>query len=85
MREIVAELNAVLRGWYAYFRHAIATTLVPIDGFVHRRLRAILPRRDKRPGQGQCHADHRRRPNAYFAQLGLFTMSTARQAASQSR
>lgn len=83
--DVVNELNRVLRGWYAYFRHAIATTFDSVDGFVRRRLRALLRRRDKRPGQGQCHADHRRWPNAYFAQLGLFTMATARQAASQSR
>lgn len=85
LQDIVVALNAVLRGWYAYFRHAIATTFDSVDGFVRRRLRALLRRRDKRPGQGQCHADHRRWPNAYFAQLGLFTMATARQAASQSR
>lgn len=85
LRDIVAELNPVLRGWYAYFKHAIASTFMPIDGFVRRRLRAILRRHDKRPGQGHCHADHRQWPNAYFAQLGLFTMSAARHAASQPR
>jgi RNA-directed DNA polymerase len=85
LRDIVVEINAVLRGWYGYFKHVIATTFGSIDGFVRRRLRALLRRRDKRPGQGQCHADHRRWPTAYFAHLGLFTMSTARSAASQSR
>jgi RNA-directed DNA polymerase len=85
LRDIVVEINAVLRGWYGYFKHVIATTFGSIDGFVRRRLRALLRRRDKRPGQGQCHADHRRWPTAYFAHLGLFTMSTARRAASQSR
>ena len=85
MCDIVVELNAVLKGWYAYFRHAIVGTFVPIDGFVRRRLRALLRRREKRPGQGRCPADSRRWPNAYFATLGLFTMRTARRAASQSR
>jgi len=83
--DMVAALNRVLRGWYAYFKHAIAPTFAPIDGFVRRRLRALLRKRAKRPGQGRCHADHRRWPNAYFANLGLFTTATARRAASQPR
>ena len=82
---IVAELSQVLRGWYAYFRHACVPTFGSLDSFVRRRLRAILRRRDKRSGQGHCLADHRRWPNAFFAQLGLFTMATARQVASQPR
>lgn len=85
MREIVTELNAVLKGWYAYFRHAIEGTFPPLDGFVRRRLRALLRKRDKRPSQGRCQEDTRQWPNAYFATLGLFTMSTARRTASQSR
>ncbi|MEO5670358.1 MAG: group II intron reverse transcriptase/maturase [Ramlibacter sp.] len=83
--DIVAELNAVLRGWYQYFQHAVRAVFPMLDGFVRRRLRALLRKREKRPGAGRCHADTRRWPNAYFAHLGLFTMSTARQAASQSR
>lgn len=85
MSDIVAELSQVLRGWYAYFRHASVPTFGSVDSFVRRRLRAILRTRDKRPGQGHCHVDHRRWPNAFFAQLGLFTMATVRQAASQPR
>lgn len=82
---IVAELNAVLRGWYQYFQHAMSAVFSMLDGFVRRRLRAMLRKREKRPGAGRCQADTRRWPNAYFAQQGLFTMSTARHAASQSR
>ena len=85
MRDVVAELNAVLRGWYAYFKHAIVRTFEPLDGFVRRRLRALLRRREKRPGPGRYRVDHRRWPNAYFAAQGLFTMSTARRLASQPR
>jgi RNA-directed DNA polymerase len=82
---IVTELNAVLRGWYQYFQHAVRTVFPMLDGFTRRRLRSLLRKREKRPGAGRCQADTRRWPNAYFAQQGLFTMSTARQAASQSR
>jgi hypothetical protein len=56
-----------------------------LDGFIRRRLRAILRKQEKRPGFGKCHADHKRWPNAYFAALGLFTMTEARMSASQSR
>ncbi len=82
---IVAELNAALRGWYQYFQHAVRNIFTMLDGFTRRRLRSMLRKREKRPGAGRCQADTRRWPNAYFAQQGLFTMSTARQAASQSR
>lgn len=83
--DIIAELNPTLRGWFAYFKHAIIGTFRTIDGFVRRRLRALLRRRRKRPGQGHCYADHRRWPNAFFAKRRLFTMHEARLMARQSR
>jgi hypothetical protein len=55
------------------------------DGFVRRRLRAILRKQEKRPGTGKCRDDHLRWPNTFFAAQGLFTLSTARVLASQSR
>ena len=82
---IVADLSATIRGWYGYFKHARATTFPRLDGFIRRRLRAILRKQDKRPGMGLCQADHKRWPNAYFAALGLFTMTEAQMLASQSR
>jgi len=82
---IIAELNRVLRGWFNYFKHAAKSTFRDLDAFVRRRLRALLRKRDKRPGQGHCAGDHRRWPIAHFAQLGLFAMHSARAAASRSR
>ena len=82
---IIDDLNPTLRGWFGYFKHAWPTTFQTIDGFIRRRLRAILRKQEKRPGMGRCYDDHRRWPNAYFANLGLFIMATARQRASQSR
>lgn len=82
---IVDDLNPTLRGWFGYFKHAWPTTFQTLDGFIRRRLRAILRKQEKRPGMGRCYDDHRRWPNAYFANLGLFIMATARQRASQSR
>jgi RNA-directed DNA polymerase len=85
LARIMAELNPVLRGWFHYFQHAGRTEFPTLDGFVRRRLRAVLRKQSKHPGFGRCVADHRRWPNAYFAAAGLFTLTTAWQRASQSR
>jgi len=85
MARIIADLTPTIRGWYGYFKHAGRRVFPRLDGFIRRRLRAILRKQDKRPGLGQCHADHKRWPNAYFAGLGLFTMTEAQMSASQSR
>jgi RNA-directed DNA polymerase len=82
---VIASLNPTLRGWYAYFQHAHRFTFPTIDGFVRRRLRAMLRRQKHRPGQGRCLNDHKQWPNAFFADLGLFTMSNAHRLARQSR
>jgi len=85
MARIIADLTPTIRGWYGYFKHAGRRVFPRLDGFIRRRLRAILRKQDKRPGLGRCHADHKRWPNAYFAGLGLFTMTEAQMSASQSR
>lgn len=77
LKRIIAELNPVLRGWFAYFKHAHSRTFPEIDGFVRRRLRAILRKWEKRPGRGVTVDDHQRWPNRYFAEHGLFTLTTA--------
>ena len=85
MAKIIESLNPMLRGWFGYFKHANSFVFKMVDGFVRRRLRAILRKQQKRPGMGRCRADHKRWPNAYFADLGLFTMTEAHALASQSR
>ena len=85
LMRIIADLTPMIRGWYGYFKHACRCEFPRLDGFIRRRLRAILRKQEKRPGFGKCHADHKRWPNAYFAELGLFTMTEARMLASQSR
>jgi len=82
---VIASLNPTLRGWYAYFQHAHRFTFSSLDGFIRRRLRAMLRRQQHRPGQGQCRRDHHQWPNAFFADLGLFTLSEAHRLARQSR
>jgi RNA-directed DNA polymerase len=85
LRHIAADLNPMLRGWFGYFKHARSSTFQAIDGFVRRRLRAILRRRHKRAGFGRTLKDHQRWPNAFFAAQGLFTLHEAYVQASQSR
>lgn len=85
LAKIIGDLNPMLRGWFNYFKHAHLVAQLGIDGFVRRRLRAILRKQDKRPGMGKCLDDHLRWPNAFFATQGLFTMTAARVLASQSR
>jgi hypothetical protein len=74
-----------LQGWYGYFQHAHRYTFSSLDGFVRRRLRAMLRKQKRRPGQGHSFNDHVRWPNSFFASLGLFTMSDAHRLARQSR
>ncbi len=85
LSSIIDELTPMTRGWFGYFKQAHKSTFPMLDGFIRRRLRAILRKQEKRPGMGRCHEDHKRWPNAYFANLGLFTMTQAHQLASQSR
>ncbi len=85
LRVIIADLNRTLPGWFAYFQHADRYTFRPLDGFIRRRLRALLRKQQHRPGMGRCAADHQRWPNAFFAEHGLFTLETAHAMASRSR
>jgi RNA-directed DNA polymerase len=85
LERIIDDLNPMLRGWFGYFQHAAPGVFSFIDGFVRRRLRAVLRKQDKRPGIGRCKADHQRWPNAFFAERGLFTLQTACAMARHSR
>lgn len=85
LTHIITELNPILRGWFGYFKHANPLEFRRLDGFIRRRLRALLRKREKRPGMGRCLADHQRWPNAFFAERGLFTLVGAHATASQSR
>jgi len=77
LERIVASLNPMLRGWFAYFKYAHPYTFDEIDKLIRRRLRAILRKQEKRPGFGRCRVDHQRWTNAFFAQAGLLALHTA--------
>jgi RNA-directed DNA polymerase len=72
--EIIAKANPILRGWHGYFRESHRTGLSGPDGWLRRRLRAMLRKREKRPGYGLSKADSRRWPNRWFAAQGLYSL-----------
>lgn len=81
---VIAGLNPGIRGWFEYFKHSHRTTFEGLDGWIRMRLRSIL--RKNRGGKGKGRGrDHYRWPNAYFEQLGLFSLERARALASQSQ
>jgi RNA-directed DNA polymerase len=85
LARIIDGLNPVLKGWFAYFKHAHPRTFTVLDAFIRRRLRAVLRKQQKRPGHGATLEDHQRWPNAFFAQAGLLALHTAWQTARHPR
>ena len=80
---IIADVNRTLRGWFAFFQHSPRHWFRPLDSWLRMRLRSILRRRQHRRGRGRGR-DHQRWPNAFFAEHGLFDLTTARALAGQS-
>ncbi len=85
IEQIISDLNPTIKGWFGYFKHAHLYTFNSLDGFIRRRLRAILCKHQKRPGSGRTGNNHRQWPNTFFADRGLFTMREAHILARQSR
>jgi len=83
LKAIIETLNPKIRGWFEYFKHSHRTTFPGLDGWIRGRLRTILRKRHKRKGRARG-LDHQRYPNAYFAQLGLFSLEQAHAMACQS-
>jgi RNA-directed DNA polymerase len=82
---IIGDLNPLLRGWFGYFKHARPRLFRKLDGFIRRRLRAVLRKQERRPSMGRSQADHMRWTNAFFADQGLFTLVTAHEIARHPR
>jgi len=82
---IIGDLNPLLRGWFGYFKHARPRLFRKLDGFIRRRLRAVLRKQERRPSMGRSQADHTRWTNALFADQGLFTLVTAHEIARHPR
>lgn len=84
LERIIEMLNLTLRGWFAYFQHSAPRIFGMLDGWIRGRLRGILRRRLGLRGRGRGR-DHHRWPNAYFWQMGLYSMSEAHQLLIRSR
>jgi RNA-directed DNA polymerase len=74
MAMIVAKLNPTLRGWRGYFGQSPPTSLRDVDGWIRRRLRAMLRRRNRRQAFGLSPVDHHQWPNRWFATQGLYSL-----------
>jgi RNA-directed DNA polymerase len=83
LRCIIADVNRVLRGWFAYFQHSRPFVFAPLDRWVRQRLRAILRKRRRRRGVAKGW-DFHRWPNAFFAEQGLYSLVAAHASACQS-
>ena len=77
LKVIIADLNRTLQGWFVYFRRCQHTVFSGLDGWIRRRLRSLLRKRNKLKGISRHGADEQRWPNAYFAEAGLFSLKAA--------
>jgi RNA-directed DNA polymerase len=84
LQVIIEDVNRSVKGWYEYFKHSSRRTFKPIDGWIRGRLRSILRKRNRKRGRSRSLSDHKRWPNAYFAERGLFSLETANAQARQS-
>jgi RNA-directed DNA polymerase len=80
---IIGAVTSTLRGWFGYFKHSLKPTFAMIDSWVRMRLRSILRKRQGRRGRGRG-IDHKRWPNRFFAEQGLYSLVEAHAKACQS-
>ena len=72
LRDVIAQLNPVLRGWGSYFRTGnAAQRFIQLDTYVWRRLRAL---RVKRKGRNLRAGEFRRWTRESFYNLGLYRL-----------
>jgi len=83
IEKVIADTNKTMKGWYEYFKHCNKFIFEKVDGWIRRRLRRILRKRDGREGNS-IGADHQRYPNAFFAKLGFFSLKETHTLACQS-
>lgn len=77
LQAVITKLNKILVGWYQYFKHGSKTTMLELDAFVRRRLRAILWRRRKKSWSAGPTLN-RKYPNAFFDQFRLLSLKATR-------
>jgi RNA-directed DNA polymerase len=85
LQRIVAQVNPILRGWFAYFQHGTRRTLYKdLDGWLRMRLRSLLRRRQGGRGVARNQRASFTWPNRFFAEHGLFSLQAAHVLACQS-
>lgn len=84
MDDIISRLNPSLIGWFGYFKHSRKCVFAGIDGWIRRRLRSILRKRQGRRGMAKGDDNHRW-PNEFFVEHGLYSLSSAHLKICQSR
>jgi len=75
IEQIISDLNSTIKGWFGYFKHAHHYTFNSLNGFIGRRLRAILCKHQKRPGSGRTGKDHRQWPKTKFLSFSSLPLS----------
>jgi RNA-directed DNA polymerase len=74
--QIAAEVNRTLQGWYNYFKWSQPSAMQRVDEWTRERMRHILRRRHNRRGlvRGRERNEY---PVRWFAERGLFSLTTA--------
>jgi RNA-directed DNA polymerase len=85
MEEIVRDVNRTVKGWHEYFKESMHNVLNDQNKWIRGRLRSIHCWRIGKSRTGRWNIKiNQRWPNAYFAGLGLISMASTRNTASQS-
>lgn len=85
LSRIVATVNPVLRGWFAYFQHSSRpSTYKDLDSWLRMRLRSLLRKRAGGRGVARKPSDSYAWPNRFFAEHGLFSLAAAHVSVCQS-
>lgn len=72
---MIQRINRSTRGWFNYFRHCHWSIYGAYDGFIRRRLRALLRKRHRRNPRRLPR--NQRWPNAYFTAHGFVSLNAA--------
>lgn len=84
LQVIITTVNLTMRGWFEYFKHTTYPSVYrQLDAWIRMRLRSILRKRARGRGRGRG-SDHQRWTNAFFAEHGLYSLTTAYALARQS-
>lgn len=76
LQRILSELKPIQKGWLEYFKHSAKSAFGNLDKWIRMRLRSILRHRHKLKGRSR-RQDHRRWPNSFLAEQGLFSFVAA--------